>query len=119
MSRPYSIDLRERCVAAVLGGDSCRGVAAQFGVGVSSVIRWVQLHRRTGEVKPGKMGGHRPFLLEAHREFIAAQLRQTPHLTTRQLRDRLGERGVAVSHDTVWRFVRRQGLSFKKNPVRP
>ena len=23
--------------------------------------------------------------------------------------------GIAVSHDTVWRFLRRQGLSFKKN----
>ena len=119
MGRAYSIDLRERCVAAVLAGESCRSVAARFDVGVSSVVRWAQLHRRTGGVKPGKVGGHRPFLLEEHGEFIAAQLRQTPHLTMRQLRDRLGERGVAVSHDTVWRFVRRQGLSFKKNPVRP
>jgi transposase len=23
--------------------------------------------------------------------------------------------GIDVSHDTVWRFMRRQGLTFKKN----
>jgi putative transposase len=36
MWRPYSIDLRERAVAAVeKGGISRRQAAAQFGVGVS------------------------------------------------------------------------------------
>ena len=32
MARPYSIDLRERVVSAVLAGESCRAVAARFGV---------------------------------------------------------------------------------------
>ena len=44
-----------------------------------------------------------------HGAFIAEQLRHTPHLTMAQLRDLLAARGVMVSHDTVWRFVRRQG----------
>jgi transposase len=36
MGKPYSIDLRERVVAAVeTGGMSCHRAAAQFGVGVS------------------------------------------------------------------------------------
>ena len=30
----------------------------------------------------------------------------------------LAARGIAVSHDTVWRFLRRQGRSFKKNRIR-
>ncbi|HTZ01665.1 MAG TPA: IS630 family transposase, partial [Xanthobacteraceae bacterium] len=37
MTRPLSNDLRERVVAAVAGGSSCRLVAARFGVAVSSV----------------------------------------------------------------------------------
>ena len=61
------------------------------------------------------MGGHRRRVLEPHGAFIAEQLRHTPHLTMVQLRDLLAARGVMVSHDTVWRFVRRQGLRFKKS----
>ena len=43
MGKPYSNDLRERAVAAVLeGGLSRRRTAAQFDVGVSTVIAWVR-----------------------------------------------------------------------------
>ena len=118
MSRPLSIDLRERVVAAVLAGESCRGVAARFGVAVSSVVKWSQRHRATGSVAPGKMGGHRKRVLEPHRAFILEQIAQTPQLTLHRLRDALAARGVSVSHNTVWLFVRREGLRFKKNPVR-
>src|SRR5215475_7296931 len=61
MGKPYSMDLRERVVAAVKrGGMSCNRAAKQFGVGVSTVINWVKLLRETGSVAPGKMGGHKP-----------------------------------------------------------
>jgi transposase-like protein len=40
MTRPLSIDLRERVVAAIVGGASCRVVATRFGVAVSSVVKW-------------------------------------------------------------------------------
>lgn len=30
----------------------------------------------------------------------------------------LGDRDVVVSCDTLWRFLKRQGISFKKNRVR-
>ncbi len=53
-------------------------------------------------------------LLEEYGAFITEQLQQTPHLSMEQLRGLLAARGVEVSHDTVWRFVRRQGLRFKK-----
>ena len=45
MTRPLSIDLRERVVAAVVGGASCRGVATRFGVAVSSVVKWSLRYR--------------------------------------------------------------------------
>ena len=35
------------------------------------------------------------------------------------LKDELAARGVKVSHHAVWTFLRREGLSFKKNTVRP
>ncbi len=119
MARPLSNDLRERVVAAVLGGETCRSVAGRFGVAVSSVVKWSQRHRATGSVAPGKMGGHRKRVLEPHRAFIMERIAQMPHLTLHRLKDELAARGVRVSHTAVWLFVRREGLRFKKNPARP
>jgi putative transposase len=119
MARPLSNDLRERVVAAVLAGESCRVAASRFGVAVSSVVKWSQRHRATGSVKPGKMGGHRKPLLDPHRAFIVERIKQTPHLTLHGLKDELAGRGVRVSHNAVWMFLRREGLRFKKNTVRP
>jgi transposase len=119
MVRPLSTDLRERVVAASAAGQSCRSVAARFGVAVSSVVKWTQRHRATGSVAPGKMGGYRKRTLEPHRDFIAERVAQTSHLTLHGLKDELAARGVKVSHNAVWLFMRREGLTFKKNAVRP
>ena len=118
MARPLSEDIRERVVAAVGAGASTRAVAARFGVAVSSVVKWTQRFRATGSVAPGKMGGHRKRVLEPHRAFIMERLGQTPHLTLHGLKAELAARGVKVSHNAVWQFLRREGLRFKKNAVR-
>lgn len=119
MTAPLSNDLRERVVAAVGSGESCRSVAARFGVAVSSVVKWSQRHRATGSIAPGKMGGHRRRLLEPHRDFIVARINETSHLTLHGLKDELAARGVKVSHNAVWLFLRRERLSFKKRMARP
>ena len=118
MTRPLSNDLRERVVSATFAGESCRSVAARFGVSVSSVVKWSQRRRETGSVTPAKMGGHRKRVLEPHRAFIVERLEQTPHLTLHGLQAELAARGVKVSHNAVWMFLRREGLRFKKNTVR-
>lgn len=119
MVKPYSNDLRERCVAAMAGGEPARVVAERFGVARSSVIKWHQRYRETGSVAPGKMGGHRKLILKPHRNFIIEAIKRTPHLTLHGLKDLLADQGVVVSHNAVWTFLRREGLSFKKNTVRP
>lgn len=119
MTRAYSNDLRERVVAAVANGQSCRAVAERFSIAVSSVVKWSQRYRTTGSVCPGKMGGHRRRVLEPYRTFIAERIEQTSHLTLHRLKDELAARGVIVSHNAIWQFMRREGLSFKKNAVRP
>jgi transposase len=93
-------------------------VAARFGVAVSSVVKWTQRYRATGSVAPGKMGGHRKRVLEPYRTFIMERLGQMPHLTLHGLKAELAARGVKVSHNAVWQFLRREGLRFKKNAVR-
>ncbi len=56
MARPYSLDLRERAVAAVAAGESCREVARRFQVSVASVVKRSQRFRTTGSAAPKKMG---------------------------------------------------------------
>ena len=118
MTAPLSNDLRERVVGAITAGESCRSAARRFGVAVSSAVKWSQRHRATGSVSPGKMGGHRKRVLEPHSEFIVERSAQTPHLTLHGLKEELATRGVKVSHNAVWLFLRREGLRFKKNAVR-
>jgi len=119
MTAPLSQDLRRRVVGAIEASESCRSVAARFGVAVSSAVKWSQLYRRTGSLAPGKMGGHRKPVLEPHRAFIVERISQTPHLTLHGLKEELAARGIKVSHNAVWLFLRREGLRFKKNAVRP
>ena len=55
MTKPYSLDLRERVTERVAAGDSVRAVATIFTVSVASVVRWSQRLRRTGS----DLGSHK------------------------------------------------------------
>jgi len=112
MTRPYSMDLRERAVARVLAGESVRSVAATLSISAASVVRWSQRHRRTGSAAPGQIGGHRRPVLGGHRDWLIERARTD--FTLRGLVAELAERGVRVDYVQVWRFVHAEGLSFKK-----
>jgi transposase len=118
MARPYSLDLRERVIAAVRSGQSCRSVAATFGVSVASVVKWSQRFRTTGSAAAKPMGGRRPWVLEAERCWLLGRVREEPEITMRSLAGELAERGIVVSHVSVWNILRRERQSFKKNRVR-
>ena len=115
MGRAYSIDLRERVGGAVIkGGVSRHQAAAQFGVGVSTAILWVQRFRKTGSVEPDKIGGYRPKKIAGrHREWLVQRCRRAD-FTIRGLVTELAERGLKVDYRTVWEFVHAEKLSYKK-----
>lgn len=117
MVKAYSDDLRQRCVDGMTRGDSSSKVARRFGVAKSSVIKWHQRYKATGSVSPSVMGGHRGSCLDPYRDFILDQIQHRSHLTVRRLAALLKDKGIHVSHNAVWLFLRREGLSFKKNSV--
>ena len=119
MALAYSLDLRERVVGAVLRGETCRAVAAAFDVSVASVVKWSQRARATGSPAAKAMGGKRPYLLEGQRGFLLARLSEKPDLTLQALLLELRARGIVVSCDTLWRFPRREKISFKKKRCSP
>jgi transposase len=118
MARAYSLDLRERVVAAVAAGQSCRVVAATFKVSVASVVKWSQRYRATGKAAAYKVGGRRPFALAGGREWLLARLAEQPDLTLRAIGAELAARGIKVSHFAVWHFFVHEGITFKKKPAR-
>jgi transposase len=119
MARPYSLDLRERVVAQVAGGMSCHAAAELNNLVPSTVVKWMQRQRQTGSAAAKPMGGKRPYLLEEQRSWLLARLAEKPDLTLHALLGELAEvRGVTVSCDTLWRFLKRAGISFKKNTAR-
>jgi transposase len=118
MPRAYSLDLRERVVAAVASGESCRAVAAVFQVSVASVVKWSQRHRVTGSAAAKAAGNRRGSSLSEHRDWLLMRLKAKPDLTLRALVAEMEERGVVTSYGSVWRIVHAADITFKKNPVR-
>ena len=116
MTRPYSMDLRERVVAAVAAGQSCRAVARLFDLGPATVVRWVARQRTSGSCAPRPMGGVRHDVLLPERDWLLARIAAVPDATVRGRRAELAGRGTRVSNDAVWRFLRNARLSFKKKP---
>ena len=117
--RAYSLDLRQKVVAAVERGDSTiEGVASSFGVGQTFVKKMLRQHRETGDLRPRPHGGgHTPRLSAKHLKLLRAEVARSPDKTIPALRDHLAERaGVAVSAPTVSRALSRLGLSRKKKP---
>ena len=118
MARAYSLDLRERVVAAVAAGESCRKVATVFQVSVASVVKWSQRSRATGSAAAHPIGGNRPYALAGQRDWLLSRLADQPDLTLRALVAELATRGIKVSYYAVWHFFEHEGISFKKKPAR-
>ncbi|MDB5380142.1 MAG: transposase [Rubritepida sp.] len=119
MGAPYSLDLRQRVVAAVeVGGLSRNEAAARFGVAISTAVLWVRKFRQTGSLAPGQMGGHKPCKIAGtHRDWLIGRC-HAADFTLRGLVVELAERGLKVDGRAVWAFVHAEKLSFKKNAAR-
>ena len=115
MACAYSQDLRDRVIEAAGNGTSARKAAARFEVGVSTAIKWLGRVRDSGERsarRPGRRPGSK---LDPHRDFLLAAVEAEPDSTIGELQRRLlGERGVYASTGTIWTFLDRCDLTFKK-----
>ncbi len=120
MSTPYSLDLRERLVAAVEGGLSRNQAAAIFGVAVSTAVNWVRRKKETGSVAARPQGGDkRSEIVGATVDWILGLVKKEADLTLDEIRRRLeSDRGLSVSVPTVWRFFDKHRVTIKKNTAR-
>jgi transposase len=114
MTRPYSVDLRERVMRTVEPGLSRRTTARRFEVSVSFVIKLVQRWRRQGTVEPEPYGGWKRPALAAHAGHVRDLLVAEPDLTIAELRARLAAEGIDTSPAAISRFLTSENLTRKK-----
>jgi putative transposase len=115
MGKPYSIDLRERVVAAVESeGMSRRQAAGRFGVSYSAAIVWVKRFHETGSLKPRQIGGYKRKAISGVWRDWLLQRCLDQNFTLRGLVAELAERGLRVDYRSVWAFVHAENLSHKK-----
>jgi transposase len=118
MARAYSQDLRDRVIDA---GTSARQAADRFGVGIATAIVWTRRARETGERSARKQGQPRRSKLDPQRDYLMGLVEAEPDITIVEMQERLrNEAGIKASVGTIWTFLDRAGLTFKKRlPTRP
>ena len=111
----YSMDLRERVLADCDDGMTTAEAADAHRVSAAWVRRLKQRRRETGEVAP-RVGrpGPAPALAEES-DQLRDVVRANPDRTAAEYRQLLGTRAATV---TVWRALRRLGLTHKKSAPR-
>jgi transposase len=111
---PYSMDLRERVVAAC---DARDGTREQIAVRFSVSVRWIgdllRRRRETGSIAPKPRGGGRaPAFDEAAAARLREAVRDDADATLEELREAAG---VACSAPAVYRALRRMGITRKES----
>src|SRR5512134_247903 len=111
--KTYSMDLRERVVAACDARDGTRAqIAARFSVSVSWLRDLLRRRRLTGSIAPQPHGGGRAPAFDAQ---AAARLRQAVRADNDATRVELAAAaGVVCRPSVVHRALQRLGITRKK-----
>lgn len=113
--RSYSMDLRERVVAACDCGEETREqVAKRFCVSVGWVYQLLARRRDTGSIAPKPHGGGQPPAFQGESaERLRKAVAECPDATLEELREAAGgDCGISA----VFRALKRLGLPRKKSP---
>lgn len=120
MTRAYGLDLRERVIDAIEGGLSTRAAARRFLIGESTAGSWHRLWRETGSVEPRRQGNQGGSVLDAHKQFLLDLIEATPDISLGEMAECLeSEQSLTVDPSTIWYFLRRYGITYKKRRRMP
>ena len=112
----YSVDLRERIMAAVDAGMPRTEAVRTFRVSVATIKRYLQRRRTTGDLAPGRSPGRRPEIAPAQYPTLAAQVTAHPDDTLAQhAATWRAEHGAAVSLWALGRALVRAKITRKKS----
>jgi len=119
----YSLDLRQRIVAAVKGGLSQKEAAQRFSVSPASVSRYLARGPAPQDLAPKKPQGKAARLSAKENEAAAQRwqehIQNHPHATIVEHQQWLAEQGVRLCCSAVHANLRRSGYTHKKSPSSP
>jgi transposase len=120
MTKPLSMDLRERLISAVGQGATRRAAAGRFGVAASTAVKWTKRWQLNGTVAPKRQGGdRRSARIEAHAAEILGLIAKTADITLAEIAAHLeSKHGERFAPSTIWRCLDRHQQTFKKNGAR-
>jgi transposase len=102
----YSRDLRLKTLTAIDRGIPRKEVADLFGVSRSTIKRWLNRRRQTGNVETMKIPGRPAVKGEALGTWLPSQLKSNPDLTLKEHCEAFeDETGVEVSEATMSRSI--------------
>lgn len=112
--KAYSIDLRQRVVAAYDAGEGTQEqLAARFAVSYSWVRKILRRRRDTGSIEPKPHGGGHAKAFDAEAgDRLRQAVRDEPDATLAEL---AGACGVACSPSAVHQTLDRLGITRKKS----
>ncbi len=95
--KTYSLDLRERALAAVDRGMPRREIVGVFGVSLATLKRWLKRRQETGSAAPKRRPGMRRRVGAdpEQRRALWRQLEENPEATLEQHRQRCGSGSTA------------------------
>lgn len=115
--KALSADLRLRVLQELTKEPSSLIVAERFGVSASFVRKLRVRMLRTGSYERGYAPGRERLVKDDTEAHLADILRRHPDATLNVLREILeDETGVTISETTMWRQLRRMGITLKKRP---
>ncbi|EDN65624.1 transposase, ISSpo6 orf A [Beggiatoa sp. PS] len=116
MPKPYSIDLREKIVAAYENKEgSMQKLAKRFKVSKNFVAELLKRVKQTGQVAPKPHGGGHPPSVKAQGEtFLKELIDSQPDLILEEIRDRYNKYFEPVSRSTIDRTLTKLKLTRKK-----
>ena len=118
--KAYSKDLRRKIVDALGRGMSKAEAARIFGVGISTVKRYVAKAQRGEPLEPGKAPGKQPKMDERLRKLLEEDLKERPFVALQQRCDYVEAiSGVSMSRSTMCRAIARIGSTRKKGDETP
>lgn len=109
--RAYSLDLRERVLADLDAGATQAKTARRYRVSTRWLYKLLRQRAATGDLAPRRGPSGPPRALAGSEEELVHCVRQSPDATLAELRERLATK---VSTVTVWRALKRLGLTLKK-----
>jgi transposase len=120
MARAYGVDLRRRVVEAIEDGLSTRAAARRFLIGESTAGAWHRWWRKTGSYEAQRQGNRGGSVLDAHDDFVMGLIEAQADITLAEMAERLREeRSVRVDPSTIWYFLKRRGMTYKKRQRMP